>query len=566
MDYLRQTSDGSYEVRIVVPEHLRQILKVKNLTKRLGTKNKAYAKQIASAHVSDLRKRLADAELGQASPPAVADCMQALGALDRWAAAERGRVLPVAFVTGADVPLSVAFDWKESWRSVEGGHEPAITMVDAGDAALMAALHSQGFSFAAGTNIPASLRTAFARCCGRLQHEIHITSGGSREYLDVVATPRAPSTLGSSQHVALTVSVAFERWRAKRERGGQDAGKTAREFETQIKRFIDIHGDIPVMSVTKTHCVDFRDLMSHYPARPTKEQRAVPIRDLVAALKASRVAYATLSPKTLNDTVFAAVKAVFADALDGQATPNPMAGIAVDEVFNREPPRLPYSDADIAALFASSSFIGSLVLTKAAAGLAQKWVPLLAAFTGARLEELAQLAVTDIKTTDAIPFIQFQEAYNGPDPGYKRSLKNASSHRSVPIHSALIELGFLTFVERQRVLGEVHLFPEMNWSEKKKRDKSEKVSERFTNWWASYSRGIVPDGKKTFHSFRHSVAERLRNAGVEDALSDALTGHATPGQGAKYGRNRAGGRYSLSILASAIERVQFHGLDITRIR
>jgi len=145
-------------------------------------------------------------------------------------------------------------------------------------------------------------------------------------------------------------------------------------------------------------------------------------------------------------------------------------------------------------------------------------------------------------------------------------LKNASSNRPVPIHSALITLGFLEFVERQREAGHVHLFPEMKWDERKKRDKSYKVSQRFTNWWAIHSRLIVPDGKKSFHSFRHTVTDRLRNSGAQEAIIDALTGHATPGQGAKYGRNHQGRTYSMSVLVSAIEKLAYPEIDLHAVR
>jgi len=565
MDYLRQTSDGGFEVRIVVPEHLRPILKQKNLTKRLGTKNKAYAKQIASTHVSELRQRIAEAELGRTIPPEPLDVMEALRAIDRWAAAERQRVLPLAFTSGAAVQLGVTFGWKKGWRSVEGGYAEARIIVDPQDAALLAALHAQGFSFSPGTSIPSSLRSEFARACDRLEYEVEITRKGSREYLDriVGASSTTVAAVGASLP---TVSAAFQRWKEKREVGGLDAGKSAREFETQVKRFIDVHGDLSVGAVTKNHCIDFRDLMSRYPARPTKDQKRLPIRELVATLKKSGVMYAPLTPKTLNDTVFAAVKAVFADALESRGLPNPMAGIAVAESSTHEPSRFPYSGSDLSLLFAADPFRGRMVQDDRAAGEAQKWLPLLDVFTGARLEELAQLAVTDVKVEDAFHFIQFQERYDGFDPGFRRSLKNAASHRRVPIHSALIGLGFLDFVQQQRGNGLVHLFPNMKWDERKKNDKSYKVSQRFTNWWAEYSRTIVPDPQKSFHSFRHTVTERLRNAGVEEALNDALTGHATPGQGARYGRDRNGGRYSLTVLGSAIEKLSYPEIDIGAIR
>jgi len=63
-----------------------------------------------------------------------------------------------------------------------------------------------------------------------------------------------------------------------------------------------------------------------------------------------------------------------------------------------------------------------------------KWGALLGCYTGARLEELAQLEISDVKQTDGIWYIDINDS-NG------KRLKNASSKRWVPIHSKLIELG-----------------------------------------------------------------------------------------------------------------------------
>jgi hypothetical protein len=89
MDFLKKTTDGTYEVSMRVPTHLRPTLMRSNLTRRLGTKIKAEAKRLASAHVAQFQKLLGEAELGGSAPPALVDVMEALRAIDGWAAAER---------------------------------------------------------------------------------------------------------------------------------------------------------------------------------------------------------------------------------------------------------------------------------------------------------------------------------------------------------------------------------------------------------------------------------------------------------------------------------------------
>src|SRR5690606_20223968 len=69
------------------------------------------------------------------------------------------------------------------------------------------------------------------------------------------------------------------------------------------------------------------------------------------------------------------------------------------------------------------------------------WLPLLGLYTGARLEELCQLQKSDIRQTDGLHYIDIHE-----DNDEENQTKSSSSNRRVPLHSHLIELGFLEFV------------------------------------------------------------------------------------------------------------------------
>src|SRR5215467_8074490 len=73
-------------------------------------------------------------------------------------------------------------------------------------------------------------------------------------------------------------------------------------------------------------------------------------------------------------------------------------------------------------------------------GEAAFWMPLMALFTGARLNELAPLTAADMITDPAtdIVAINIKE-----DREQGRRLKTASSTRLVPIHPELTRIGFL---------------------------------------------------------------------------------------------------------------------------
>jgi integrase len=77
-----------------------------------------------------------------------------------------------------------------------------------------------------------------------------------------------------------------------------------------------------------------------------------------------------------------------------------------------------------------------------------------------RLNEACQLYLDDIRQDNAgIWFISIN------DDAEDKSLKTKASEREVPIHSKLIEFGFLNYVNQVRTLGHKRLFPELNYRE-----------------------------------------------------------------------------------------------------
>ncbi len=79
-------------------------------------------------------------------------------------------------------------------------------------------------------------------------------------------------------------------------------------------------------------------------------------------------------------------------------------------------------------------------------------VPLIAAYTGARREEIAGLMPKDIIKVECTLCFDI-------DGNDLRRIKNLPSQRKVPIHSHLIELGFMDYVEALRTKGSPFLVP-----------------------------------------------------------------------------------------------------------
>ncbi|MEC4747711.1 site-specific integrase [Methylomicrobium sp. Wu6] len=132
------------------------------------------------------------------------------------------------------------------------------------------------------------------------------------------------------------------------------------------------------------------------------------------------------------------------------------------------------------------------------------WLPLIGLHTGARINEVCQLnpqtdIVQDEKT--GIWFFAFTDEGEAAE-GVEKSIKTESSRRVVPVHSRLIELGFLNYVERIKAGGHKQIFPQ--W-----KPRYGKASIDAKIWFTNYIGSIglkdeTPGARLSgFHAFRH---------------------------------------------------------------
>lgn len=139
----------------------------------------------------------------------------------------------------------------------------------------------------------------------------------------------------------------------------------------------------------------------------------------------------------------------------------------------------------------------------------QYWLPLLAYFTGARLNELCQLYKVDIHKNDDIWVIQIDDRFED------QKLKNLTSRRIVPIHNKLLTLGFIRFI--QSVQHE-RIFPEL----KNSRDGFGSAASK---WYGRFKTKLGFNKGHDFHSFRHTVATQLKRQQVSHIIAAELLGH-----------------------------------------
>ena len=149
------------------------------------------------------------------------------------------------------------------------------------------------------------------------------------------------------------------------------------------------------------------------------------------------------------------------------------------------------------------------------------WLPLLGLCTGARINELAQLHLSDIGLDGEVWYIDINR--KTPD----KSLKNDWSERRVPLHSRLIELGLPEWCDALRVVGFQRLFPELSWNSTNRYAKEPiRVMSQYLD-----SLGMPRDGTKVFHSFRHGINNALqKRTQMPEWMRKRFMGHE-PGPG-----------------------------------
>jgi integrase len=145
------------------------------------------------------------------------------------------------------------------------------------------------------------------------------------------------------------------------------------------------------------------------------------------------------------------------------------------------------------------------------------------------------------------------DAGSEEDGVLETSTKNHSTQRRVPVHSALVALGFDDYVQRMRGQGAAALFPDIV------RAVDRPAGEYFSDWFSAYRKAQgIAQRYLDFHAFRHTVRTRLTDAGVEDVISSALMGHTSGSTGRRVYD------HSTATLRPALDKLQFPELSLKR--
>jgi integrase len=240
-----------------------------------------------------------------------------------------------------------------------------------------------------------------------------------------------------------------------------------------------------------------------------------------------------ISAKTVKDSDLSGLKTLFGWAVSNRKlTTNPVIGITIKLGKPQKLRGKGLTEEEVKAILSAASKV-TRGGESAATFAAKRWVPFLAAYTGARVGELAQLRKQDA-TREGEHWVLLLT----PEAGTIKT----NEARKVVLHPHLIDLGFPAFL---RAASPGHLFL--------KPAKDGDVLgplQGLKNRLSEFVRTVVTDPNVApMHGFRHRFKTVGMEAGISTRVLDAIQGHAARTAGDSYGD------VTVKAMAMAMERI-----------
>ncbi len=268
-----------------------------------------------------------------------------------------------------------------------------------------------------------------------------------------------------------------------RKRRPKASATTRSEQALAVERLCDfLGGDVPVHTITIEQAEEFFNALGAQPRAVPKALKSMGLRERTAW---TRPGGGAGSPTVSLGTVVKQVRllsAMVAEAVRlGYADANPFLAVIPHDADAVGLKRAPFSPRDILTIFGAPLFQGCRddgawnVPGDHRISDHRFWIPLLLLVTGARLEEIGQLLVRDIKEEGGVLYIHVTDIPE--DDEEEKSLKTGPSDRRVPLHRIVLDAGFRQYLDRVARSGGEALFPALA------RDGRGKKTREFSKWF-----------------------------------------------------------------------------------
>jgi integrase len=346
--------------------------------------------------------------------------------------------------------------------------------------------------------------------------------------LQAQAAPAAEAKLTVSpapaSGAATSLDAIVDKWAAERKvsaKGVDTHRAVARWFTART-------GDLPVEKITKRDVLTFKDKL------------------LAEGTTAANVKVKLTRLRTLLNYA----------ASNDYIPENPAKDVTLVVPDAEKNKRKPFDLPSLAAIFGSPVYAQDERPTEGR-GEAAYWLPLLALFTGARLEELGQLRPSDVRE-ETYPDADEEEQkawfiHVMEDEEDDLKLKNAGSERIIPVHPSLEQQGFIRFVQAAKDAGQARLFPAL------RPNKYGRLTAKWGEWFGGYKRNVIgiTDGRLVFHSFRHTFKRYARHVKMVEGVQRQIMGHSGKDAADDYGDG-----YTLHQLVEGMRQYKVPGFKL----
>jgi integrase len=221
------------------------------------------------------------------------------------------------------------------------------------------------------------------------------------------------------------------------------------------------------------------------------------------------------------------------------------------EVLKTKTEVLPFSPAHLVSMFTSYLYSDHLIPREKPCPM-HFWMPILGLYTGARESELATLRLSDITRYHDILCFDINDDHDS------KSVKTEASKRCVPIAQAILNAGFLVYVEQLKK-ETTEKDPPLFALPQHRDGVARAVSKWFNDNFKKKCKLTSPRQTKVcFHSFRHTMINKLSSTKigdniVENRIIKEIVGHEKGDvTGDVYGHN-----HDFALLKQVIDSLDF---------
>lgn len=333
---------------------------------------------------------------------------------------------------------------------------------------------------------------------------------------------------------------------------------------TSLRFLREVHGTPTPSELTREAVTELLDLMAQRPSKLPVSERDLSLSELAERYR-DQPDVPRMSGRT-QDVRMSAMSTVWKQAVSrGQISANienPFTGRTFAKTPASAKKAKGFTAAELRAYFSMPAFQRAERLTRGR-GETIFWLPLIALYTGARPEEVAQLLVSDIyqRPRDSQWVIRFTDEGMHPVKG-RQSLKTErteSGRRTFPVPQPLLDLGLLDYRSYLEVLRELALFPRLT-----RKNRRPGIYDSFGGWFSGYvyAHAVLrrDTGRKPVREFRDTWTTAARSSGIYREAQEFIQGHKAPGGGssnASYGTD--------GVLGSQIEQlkiIDMHGEEV----